>query len=125
MIPGEFPFIRGFPSSLITITLSAITSHMPEEPNLDARELLLQQILGKAKEQFSQPSLNNDESGDLAFAIAADPENQVVRLRFGKPVTWLAFEPALAREFCELILKKVSELEQGTQPPLESGDEQP
>ena len=91
---------------------------MPDE--LNARELFLAQLAGTAKAQFSQPPISPNDEGDLAFLMAADQEHNVVRLRFSKPVEWLALEPDQAREFAQLILDKVNILESPQDPPQES-----
>jgi hypothetical protein len=83
---------------------------MPNEP-LDPRDLLIQQLIGTAKQQFSKPAIGKDDEGDLAFGIAIDKEHRVIRLRFAKPVSWLAFEPENARAFCNAILDRVNQLE--------------
>ena len=91
---------------------------MPDEP-LNARDLFLEQLAGRAKKQFSQPPVSDDDEGDLAFLLAADPEKGVVRLRFSKPVVWLALEPKEARHFANMILEKANILESAKDPPQE------
>jgi hypothetical protein len=84
------------------------------------RDLFLQQLAGQAKQEFSKPSIGPDDEGDLAFLVATDEKHGVVRLRFAKPVVWLAFEPDTARTFCNAIMEHVNELENLQNPPPQS-----
>ena len=95
---------------------------MPDEP-LSTHDLFLEQLVNKAKEQFSKPPISDDDQGDLAFAITTDEKHGVVRLRFAKPVVWLAMEPDMARTFCNAILERVNQLENMQAQPQESNHE--
>ena len=76
-------------------------------------QLLVEQMLGRTTQQFPQPKISEDDEGDLAFAIAADAEHNLVRIRFGHPVVWLGLPPDVAIQFAETILRKVKELQPG------------
>lgn len=73
--------------------------------------------MGRAKKEFTQPPISDDDDGDLAYAIAADPEAKVVKILFGRPVLWIAFEADTAEAFANLILDKVRELKASAAPP--------
>lgn len=51
-----------------------------------------------------------DDEGELAIRIAVDPAAGVVRIDFGKPIQWIALEPAQALGLAELIARKASAL---------------
>lgn len=87
------------------------------------RDLFLKQLAShqQAQQEFSKPPIGPDDEGDLAFLVATDEKHGVVRLRFAKPVVWLAFEPDTARTFCNAIMEHVNELENLQNPPQESG----
>lgn len=52
----------------------------------------------------------DDDEGEFEIRVAADPEAQVVRIDFGKPVRWIAFESDRANEFADLIKRKAKEV---------------
>jgi hypothetical protein len=58
-----------------------------------------------------------DDEGAFEIQIAADPEQDVVRLDFGKPIRWLALEPTEALQLATLIAKKALELQIKPPPP--------
>jgi hypothetical protein len=47
-----------------------------------------------------------DDQGELEIRIAADHSTGCVRIDFGKPIVWLALEPAEAVDFASRILAK-------------------
>jgi len=51
-----------------------------------------------------------DDEGELAIRIASDPEHDVVRIDFGKPVQWMALEPTEALELATLIVQHAIQL---------------
>lgn len=55
--------------------------------------------------RFPEGKLNSDDEGELRFEVAFDPLNGIVRIDFGKPVTWLGLSPETAIAFAELLLK--------------------
>jgi hypothetical protein len=54
---------------------------------------------------FPRGKLNPDDEGGLAVAVAYDPAKDVVRVDFGKGIKWIAFPPADAKRFADMILK--------------------
>ena len=55
------------------------------------------------QKRYPQGKMSDDDEDELIIKIAADPENEVVRIDFGKPIKWLAFEANIALEFSRLI----------------------
>jgi len=61
--------------------------------------------------QFPYGDLGEHDEGELAMAIAADPQHGVVRMLFGKPVGWLALPAGHARQLAKMLMEKANELE--------------
>ena len=57
-----------------------------------------------------QGKISHDDEGGLKIAIAADHENQVVHLEFGKPIAWLALPRKEALQWAEMIRTKALQL---------------
>lgn len=55
---------------------------------------------------FPKGKLNEDDEGAIKIGIAFDPTNQIVRIEFGTPVTWLGLPPEEAIQFANMILAK-------------------
>jgi hypothetical protein len=55
--------------------------------------------------------LGADDEGELAVAVAADPQHGVVRLEFGKSIAWLALPAGHARQFADVLRGKADELD--------------
>ena len=55
--------------------------------------------------------LRKDDQGELTVAMAADPQNGVIRLEFGKPVGWLALPATHARHMAKLLWAAADALE--------------
>ena len=61
--------------------------------------------------RFPYGDLGKEDEGELAMAIAADPQHGVVRMLFGKPVGWLALPAGHARQLGAMLTEKANELE--------------
>ena len=57
----------------------------------------------------SEGKFNEDDEGDLRLAIAADHVDGIVRIEFGKPVSWLGLPPDQALHFGQMIINKAKE----------------
>lgn len=86
----------------------SINHHSAEEDA--ARDRLLDHVLGRAVRNHPDGRLSREDDGELAFAIAADKENQVVILNFGKSVKWVGFPKKQAVALAEMLLARASEL---------------
>lgn len=51
--------------------------------------------------QHPQGKLNDGDEGELRFGVASVGEKVI--LNFGKPVAWVGFDPAQAREIARLL----------------------
>jgi hypothetical protein len=56
--------------------------------------------------QFPQGKIGPDDGGELGVAVVSDKEHGVVRLLFGKPVSWLAMPKAGIPGLIDMLRKK-------------------
>jgi hypothetical protein len=61
--------------------------------------------------KLSAPTGASEDEGELAMALAADPQHGIIRLVFGKPVAWLALPPMQARHLATLLMEKADQVE--------------
>lgn len=62
--------------------------------------------------QYPHGRLNERDEGEIAFAIAADPERKKVLIDFGpKPVAFLGMTKAQAIELGQLLIRRAGEIE--------------
>lgn len=62
--------------------------------------------------RFPRGKAAPDDEGELSLLLASDVTAGVVRIEFGKPITWLALPPAQARQLAVLLLEHATALEQ-------------
>ena len=62
---------------------------------------------------FPRGKLNEDDAGELAAAVAADPKLGIVVVDFNTPVTWFALSPAEARGFAAILTQKADDCDRG------------
>ncbi len=55
--------------------------------------------------KYPDGKLNESDEGEIVFGVAADTNNNVVIINFGKPVMWLGLPQATAIQLAKLILK--------------------
>lgn len=53
----------------------------------------------------SQGKISEDDQGDLKFYIGADSKNNVVRIDFGKSISWFGLDKDTAEQFAIVLLK--------------------
>ena len=58
--------------------------------NEDIIKKLIDQFEGKDKREYPQGRIGADDEGALALAVSADKEHGVVRVDFGKSISWFA-----------------------------------
>jgi len=51
------------------------------------------------------------DEGELRMALAADPQNGIVRIEFGKPIAWLGLPSRQARELAAALIDKADDLD--------------
>ncbi|HLX21675.1 MAG TPA: hypothetical protein VKR23_16130 [Gaiellaceae bacterium] len=61
--------------------------------------------------RFPRGKADPDDEGELQLAIAADYQQAIVRIAFGKPIGWLGLPSREARQFAALILEKADDLD--------------
>jgi hypothetical protein len=61
--------------------------------------------------QFPHGKLNEHDEGVLRLDVAADVENGVVLMHFGKPVAWLGLTADVALELASALIAKAQEVE--------------
>ncbi|TWT63173.1 hypothetical protein [Rubinisphaera italica] len=91
-------------------------SHHNEEMSGETRKLFESQK-GSAERLYKQKNrtaqrawpegrIGASDDGELAFAIGAHPEKELVCIDFGKPVTWTALSPQQAVELAQCLIKQ-------------------
>lgn len=88
--------------------------HEGSEESLLAKELkakLLDQFLDRKHRDFPDGRLNDQDEGGLAFAVAADQTNRVVRVDFGTPVAWFALNKKDANRLAELLINAAQKIQ--------------
>lgn len=85
-------------------------SHHQSMEEVEAQKRLVDQIMGRAQTEFSEGRLHKQDEGELAFAVAADPENNVVLIHFGKPVAWVGMNRKQAEGFRDLLTEHISKI---------------
>jgi hypothetical protein len=58
--------------------------------------------------RYPHGRLSGDDDGEIAIGIASDLENKVVRMKFGKPVAWLAMDKDTAIVMLTNLAKHIS-----------------
>lgn len=59
---------------------------------------------------FTEGQLPSDDEGELKIALSTDKRNRLVRIDFGKQVSWLGIPKQNAMELSSIIAKKAAEL---------------
>lgn len=75
----------------------------PEQRALAER--FKEQHNGTANREFPDGRLSGEDDGSLAFIVSSDPDTQVVKLDFAKPVTWVGMPPAQAVQLAQLLIR--------------------
>lgn len=85
-------------------------SHHGGHNDESAKSRMLAEFLGNAKPRFPQGKIDPTDDGELAFAIATDPDRKAVVIRFSKPVDWLGFGRDEALALANKLIEKAAEL---------------
>lgn len=70
----------------------------------------LEQANGKSNRAYPNGRVGADDEGELAYAIAADPRHQIIRIEFNKPVDWLGLDKQSAEALRDMLSEKLLEL---------------
>lgn len=61
--------------------------------------------------QFPRGLSDPTDEGELRLAMAADHQQGIVRVVFGKPIAWLGLASADARAMAQALVEKADELD--------------
>lgn len=84
------------------------TSHHGQDGETLKR--FLAQVEGNAQRSYSEGRMAETDDGDLAFAVAADPDKGIVMLDFGKLVSWIGMGPEQAAQLGALLIHKARQI---------------
>lgn len=84
--------------------------HHQSMEEIEAQQRLVDQIMGRASQHYSEGRLNNTDEGDISLAVAADPQNNVVLIHFGKPVAWIGLNRKSASHLVNLLTEKIDQI---------------
>lgn len=82
--------------------------HSPSE--IEAERRMLKEFLNTAKPNFPQGKINEDDRGELSFAVALDIKKQTVIIRFAKPVDWIGLDRESALHLADLLTQRANDL---------------
>lgn len=85
--------------------LDMSTAHHGSPEQHEIKRRLLDQFLQRAGGK-----LHKSDEGELAFAIAHDTRNQIVVIKFGKPVDWIGLPKKEALQLANLLIEHAAEL---------------
>jgi hypothetical protein len=80
-------------------------SHHESEMNNELLQRLIDQRDGKAKPEFPNGKISENDEGAIAFKISPDPEGKVVVLDFGKQVRCVGMRPEEAVQLAQMLIK--------------------
>ena len=86
------------------------TPHHGDGRQSELMKRFVQQMDGKVNRAYPNGRVGADDEGELAFAIAADLEHQIIRIEFNKPVDWLGLDPSSAEALQDMLTEKLMEL---------------
>ena len=86
----------------------SIEHHRPED--FENQNRFFDEIANIAKRKWPGGRISGDDDGVTAYAIAADPENRIVRIQFTKPMCWLGLDIKSARKLRDSLDDKIAEL---------------
>jgi hypothetical protein len=61
--------------------------------------------------RFPFGKADEEDEGELAMAVAADVPQGIVRVLFGKPISWIGLPAGQARQLGAMLIEKAQELE--------------
>jgi hypothetical protein len=89
-------------------------AHHFSDPNLAPDDL--KKVFETAPEglgatgRFPEGKLNEHDEGEIAFAVAADPEHKKILIHFGTPVAFLGMTGEQAIQLGQMLIAKAGEL---------------
>lgn len=79
----------------------------------DLMKRFLEERAGTARREFPEGRISGDDDGLIVFTVSADPEKEVVKIEFSKPMVWAAMSPQQAVEFAQLLIKRARSISKG------------
>jgi len=64
-----------------------------------------------ATEKFPRGPVDETDEGELRLALVADHQQAIVRLIFGKQISWLGLPAREARDLARILVEKADELD--------------
>lgn len=62
------------------------------------------------RREYPEGRIGADDEGQLAFLVGADPNTNLVRLEFNKPVKWMAMSAQDAVKLAEMLISKAKQV---------------
>lgn len=89
-------------------------SHHGDEEELRRQKELMEIFKRQAQKpisrQYPEGRISAEDEGQLAFLVAADPNTNLVRLQFNKPVAWMAMSAKDAVALAEMLIDKAKQV---------------
>lgn len=79
--------------------------HHGDDEQSRLMKLFREQQDRSAKRQWPEGRIEGSDDGQIAFKIESDPDTEIIKLDFGKQVTWLGMGPKDAIELAQLLIK--------------------
>ena len=86
------------------------TPHHGDERYSELMKRFIEQAEGKSNRTYPNGRVGADDEGELAYAIAADPRHQIIRIEFNKSVDWLGLDKESAEALRDILTEKLMEL---------------
>ena len=86
------------------------TQHHGDGRQSELMKRFIDQMDNKANRAYPNGRVGADDEGELAYAIAADPKHQIIRIEFNKPVDWLGLDKDSAEALRDMLTEKLMEL---------------
>jgi hypothetical protein len=61
--------------------------------------------------KFPYGKADEHDEGELTLALAADHQNGIVRVLFGKSIVWLGLPSSHARQLAQMLIEKADEID--------------
>lgn len=88
----------------------SVSHHGGEEEARKLMELFRKQQRGEAPREYPRGRLSAEDDGALAFAVAADPTNKTVIIKFSKPTEWIGLGAKECFALAQLLIQKGREV---------------
>jgi hypothetical protein len=76
-----------------------------EVDEAEIRRRFVDQVTGREKREYPHGRVGADDDGALSYAVGPDPNGEIIRIEFGKPVEWIGLPPREAIELAQSLIK--------------------